>query len=212
MDSAPAIRCAGPAAHTDVLRDVAHELRQPLSTIESIAYYLAMVLPPADERARAQLNCIRQLVEQSNWILSSGLGLVGCAPAGAPVPIDLEELLTRAAAASVGQDRPTVRFALAGSLPLVQLDPGQGRDLAETLLILARQLAARGPVTISSEACCSGGAALLVSAPAQVSMSAFGPGAMLGLENARKIAEIHGGRLTLESSPEAGIRLTVMLP
>ena len=58
-----------------ILPSIAHEIRQPLGAIESIAYYLSMVLADSDGKHREQLTRIQQLVEQSNWILSSGLAL-----------------------------------------------------------------------------------------------------------------------------------------
>jgi signal transduction histidine kinase len=211
MDST-AIGRAEEVVATDVLRDVVHELRQPLSTIESLAFYLAMVLPPADERLRNQIAHIRQLVEQSNWILTSGLGLAWRDRHCTPVELDAEELITRAASASAASERMSVRLSLAGGLPHVKLDAAQGQELAEALLMLARQLAARGEVSLSSSSRREGGVELKVEAPGQVSLSGFGPGAMLGLENARRIAERHGGTLLLEALPETGIRLSVMLP
>ena len=54
-------------------QSVAHELRQPLSNIEAIAYYLSMILPQSDQKIQAQLARIRELVEQSDGILSSSL-------------------------------------------------------------------------------------------------------------------------------------------
>ncbi len=62
-------------AITEALSTVAHELRQPLSNIEAIAYYLSMILPPGDAKIQLQLARIRELVEQSDLILSSALGL-----------------------------------------------------------------------------------------------------------------------------------------
>jgi signal transduction histidine kinase len=67
----------------EVLGTLAHELRQPLSTIEAIAYYLSMILPPDDAKIQPQLARIRELVEQSNLILSDALGL-SPAPAARP--------------------------------------------------------------------------------------------------------------------------------
>ncbi len=58
-----------------VLETIAHELRQPLSAIESIAYYLSLVLPRDGGPAREQAARLQQLVEQSNWILTSALQL-----------------------------------------------------------------------------------------------------------------------------------------
>ena len=63
------------ATADEVLGTLAHELRQPLSNIEAIAYYLSLILPPGDEKIQVQLAHIRELVEQSNRILSTALGL-----------------------------------------------------------------------------------------------------------------------------------------
>ena len=70
----------------DLLGTLAHDLRQPLSNIETIAYYLSMILPPGDAKIQAQLARIRELVEQSNSILSSALELPP-APASGPQPV-----------------------------------------------------------------------------------------------------------------------------
>jgi len=70
-------------ATDEVLGSLAHELRQPLSNIEAIAYYLSMILPQGDAKLQGQLARIRELVEQSNSILSSALEM---APAAAASP------------------------------------------------------------------------------------------------------------------------------
>jgi nitrogen-specific signal transduction histidine kinase len=62
-------------ATDEVFGALAHDLRQPLSNIEAIAYYLSMILPPDDAKIQPQLARIRELVEQSNLILSTALGL-----------------------------------------------------------------------------------------------------------------------------------------
>ncbi|MBK5294679.1 MAG: hypothetical protein JJE04_23735, partial [Acidobacteriia bacterium] len=49
-----------------VVRHLTHELRQPLSTVESIAYYLQMVTPRQDLKTQHQLEKLQQLVEQMN--------------------------------------------------------------------------------------------------------------------------------------------------
>ena len=104
-----------------MLGTLAHELRQPLSNIEAIAYYLRMVLPPGDAKIQAQLERVRELVEQSNWILSSALSLAKSAPDGTPPaapPVILDELITESVIAS-GAAQANVHLALSGDLPLV---------------------------------------------------------------------------------------------
>ena len=60
-------------APVDILGTVAHELRQPLSNIEAIAYYLTLVLPKGDRKIQAQVERIRELVQQTNEIISNSV-------------------------------------------------------------------------------------------------------------------------------------------
>ena len=50
-----------------------HDLRQPLSTMEAIAYYLEMTLPANMVEARGHLQRLQRLVEESNSILASAV-------------------------------------------------------------------------------------------------------------------------------------------
>ncbi len=49
--------------------ELAHDLRQPLSAIEAISYYLEMTLPPDEEEARGLLGRIQTLLEQADCLL-----------------------------------------------------------------------------------------------------------------------------------------------
>jgi len=49
----------------DAVRELVHELRQPLSSIEAIAYYLEMTLPADQFQARQYMRRIQQLVEET---------------------------------------------------------------------------------------------------------------------------------------------------
>ena len=80
--AAPETQSSSPAV---VLQTIAHELRQPLSAIESIAYYLSLVLPRDGGPARKQARRLQQLVEQSNWILTCALQLADRVATGAAV-------------------------------------------------------------------------------------------------------------------------------
>ena len=51
------------------VRDLIHRLRQPLSTIETCACYLRLVLPEEASRMHAQLDTIEKQVEDANRIL-----------------------------------------------------------------------------------------------------------------------------------------------
>jgi K+-sensing histidine kinase KdpD len=197
----------------NVLRGIAHEIRQPLGAIESIAYYLSMVLADSDGKHREQLMRIQQLVEQSNWILSNGLGLADRRSA-APESIDLEELITYVVSARPVSLDPPVVCDFAAGLPLVRLDPGFGRALIENLLGLFRHLATD---THPARICTRGardGVELEVSteAPGYRSVASLPSGSALSLDSARHIATQHGGSCTWLIDPAGGIRVRVMLP
>lgn len=55
------------------LRQIAHDVRQPLSGIENIAYILGMSSSEKDPKTIARLEQLRHLVEQANWILEDAL-------------------------------------------------------------------------------------------------------------------------------------------
>ena len=56
-----------------VLQDLAHALRQPLSAIEAIAYFLNMTLPPGQLETSSHLMRLQELVAESNAILCEAL-------------------------------------------------------------------------------------------------------------------------------------------
>jgi signal transduction histidine kinase len=64
-DPAQRAECSG--APTSPLQELAHELRQPLGTIESIAYYLQIT--SSDEKLNLQLGHIQALVNEASDIL-----------------------------------------------------------------------------------------------------------------------------------------------
>jgi len=65
---------APPAAlQYPVLSSLAHDLRQPLSNIEAIVYHLATILPQNDHKVQAHLERIRELVQETDQILSDSL-------------------------------------------------------------------------------------------------------------------------------------------
>lgn len=197
----------------NVLRAVAHEIRQPLGAIESIAYYLSMVLPEGDGKHREQLTRIQQLVEQSNWIMSNGLGLAD-GRAAAPETLDLEELITHAIAARPVSLDPPVECDFEPGLPQVRLDPGFGKALVENLLGLFRHLATETHPAIVRTRAAAAGVELEIStgAPGYRSLASLPPGSALSFDCASRIAALHGGSCTHSIDPASGIRVRVMLP
>lgn len=79
------LRHGAESVPSQVLSTMVHDLRQPLSNIESIAYYLTLVLPKGDPNIQAQLERIRELVQQTSDILSDSVRQTGCAQPVDPV-------------------------------------------------------------------------------------------------------------------------------
>jgi len=195
------------------LQTIAHELRQPLSAIESIAYYFSLALPRDSWPARKQARRLQHLVEQSNWILTCALQLADNTPL-APQPLNLEELVIQTVNSRTTQGEPRIHLELAGGLPLVNLDPGRGRILLENLLTLFRQLASDPhPVRVTTAAGESGvSLGIACAIPGYRAEASLGPGCSLSLQSARRVVEGHGGSFNIQVDAVSGVSLKVVLP
>ena len=56
------------------LRELIHDLRQPLSSIEAIAYYLEMTLPADQVQAREHMTQLQRLVAEASAVLERNAG------------------------------------------------------------------------------------------------------------------------------------------
>jgi signal transduction histidine kinase len=54
------------------MADIVHDLRQPLGTLDACAYYLELILPESDARAREQLTEMRSQLDYAGRILDEG--------------------------------------------------------------------------------------------------------------------------------------------
>ena len=185
------------AAPGDVMRVLAHDIRQPLSTIESIAYYLTLILPQ-DEKVHEQLDRIQQLVEQSNWMVTSGL-LLSDTLSVPHESVDLRELMQHIDVAGFDVE--------ICDTPHVHVDPPLLRAMIENLVTLFRQFPGRPSLRIRNE----GEIDFCSSAIGHRSESSFCPGSTLSIQGVRRVAESHGGSLHVSIHPETGIKLRVML-
>jgi len=201
MNSATGVQPAAAVSGTQsssvaVLQTVAHELRQPLSAIESIAYYLNLVLPTDGGTRRAHAARLQELVEQSNWIITCALQLADPAPFAAEL-LDLDELITHTitARAEIDHAQDTragsagVQVKLAGGLPRMLLDPARMRNLRENRLTLFQQVSGEQyPITLSTRAEKQGVCLRIsTSSPGYRSEAYLGPGSELSLESARRV-------------------------
>jgi signal transduction histidine kinase len=62
-----------PGSVEALIRQLVHDLRQPLSTIQNCASYLELVLPEASPAAQAQLRMIERQVEEADSLLLESL-------------------------------------------------------------------------------------------------------------------------------------------
>jgi two-component system sensor histidine kinase BaeS len=206
-----------------VVRHIAHELRQPLSTIESIAFYLDMVLPRTEGKARKQLAKLQQEVHHINWILSDAIHFLQAAPLQ-PQLLDLTEVVAKSLSEWEDCEGFSVRLRLAPDLPPVEMDLEQVQHMLRNLVaffgriceaggvIVLRTYAADREVVLEATTTATGlssGDCDLLFAPFDARLPG---GSGLGLASMRRIAEAHGARLETHTNRASGISLSVAFP
>lgn len=205
---------------TTMVRQIAHELRQPLSTIESIAYYLELILPRSDERARAQVERLQQLVDQSNWIVSNAVNFVQASPA-IPQEVVLSELVSLAT--SECRMDNALRLDMEPEAT-VRLDPGQAVHLIRNLLMFFRKIATeQAPLCISlnegrdlTRIRFSTTAVVFAEYDVRLMFepysAALPSGSGLSLASVKRIVEAHEGDIEIDVSPATGTTIVLILP
>ncbi len=206
---------------TAIMQHLAHELRQPMSTIESIAYYLSIVIPREDSRFSAQLQRLQEQIQQINGILDDTIYYLGASPRY-PRPIDLNDLVRRCVDRVPGA--APVRMRLAERLPAVHLDREQARHFLRSVISVFRRLSeGGGPVTVSTSATGAivqleihaAGTAPGLAEPEHLCepfAPALPPSEGLSMASAKRIAEAHGAVMDFEPDGTGGLRLTVTFP
>lgn len=198
---------------SEVMRHLAHDLRQPLGTIESIACYLELVLSP-EHKAFPHVVKLRELVEQAGTMLSDAVHILQVAPLRRE-PVDLNELVAEAAE----------RFPLeCQPLPTLRLDPAQIRHMLYNLCtVLPGMSYDEGSVAIRTFAETGwAGIELTLAIDEAVRrticdlLAPFGAelrdGAGFPLLAIRKIVDAHGGRLQIGDTSDGGMALRVRFP
>lgn len=210
---------AHPHDAASVVRHLAHELRQPLSTIEAIAYYLEMVLPDDNARTWPQIEQLREAVQQADWILSDAVHYVQAAPPN-PRTVDLRELVFQAVRdISENAEEEWISTTLHPEATPVQFDPEQGRHMLRNVLQFFRLVSKPEPCVTVRTTVKAGWVDLEfhsrgLDLPAEDLDAVFGPfstrlpaGSGLALASARRIAEAHGGGIEFHSGPGVGALL-----
>jgi two-component system sensor histidine kinase BaeS len=203
-----------------LMADVAHELRTPLSILQGrIEGLLDGVYPRDDVRIGellAETQHLARLVDDVRTLANAEAGALDLRKE----LVDVAELI-RDAAAAIGSP---IAVHVPDELPAIEIDPMRIREVLLNLLSNAVQHASEGSVSIAAEA---------RSRELVIRVRDDGPGIAadelprlferfhkgrdsrgsgLGLSIARKLAHAHGGTIDVESSAGAGTTFTVSLP
>ncbi len=196
-----------------VVRQLAHQLRQPLATIEQISSYLEIALPPADARSRRRLAQLQRELRRALWTLSDTAFYFDTAPRFAL--LDLKEVVSGALAEWHAGDTGWICVHSDDDLRPVRLDAAQIQHMLRTLvLFFAADPAARRATLVRTYA---EGAAVVVEITAPDSRV---PRELISAEDcfgaplatARRILEGHGARLETDQGPDDRFRLRMVFP
>jgi signal transduction histidine kinase len=210
-----------PTEFADFIRNLAHELRQPLSVIESIAFYLDLVLPANATNEREQLAKLQDLADQSGWMVSNALDFVQASSA-TPERVDLKEILQLAVALFSDRAAHVAADALRDA-PAVRADRAQAERLFRNLLIFFQHAKAAGPIAFDA-AFDNGSGFVVIQAAARAAASPreierlfqpFHPslpaGVGLAMASMVRIAEAHGGWIRT-SAGDNRVTVQIALP
>ncbi|MCS7025889.1 MAG: hypothetical protein NZV14_13890 [Bryobacteraceae bacterium] len=205
-----------------VVRHLAHELRQPLSTIESSAFYLQVLLQNHPNASiTSHLSRIQAGVQHLDWILADFVHYL-CSIEPKPQLVDLCEILGGILAEPPFANASEIVFTASDSPILVLLDPAHAQHLVRTAIHVFRQLAAGDQplrIQLASE-----GESVLFEVSVSVSrwegdggnlFKPFSPhvpsGLGLAFASVQTICEKHRGCARLLAE-QKGLRLQVRLP
>ena len=215
------------AALGQLTAGLAHELRNPLSTIKSSSELLLQNLPAGNELALELAGFISSEVDRTNSLITRFLDFARPLKLKLDAAVDLAQILDK----SVDQVRRhspafdvTIHRNYSADLPMLVLDQELMGIVFYNLLLNAAQASPKGaPITIKTR---------IIDAAVEVSVidrgsgvdgnnlkNIFNPffttksdGVGLGLAIVSKIVDEHGGRITVDSTPKEGSVFHVFLP
>jgi two-component system, sensor histidine kinase RegB len=216
------------AAVTTLAAGAAHELGSPLTTIAVAVKELQRsieALPPEHSRALGgDAALIRSEVDRCRTILDRLAANAGHASGEAPVELRPSDIATQITANLPGVHRRRLEVSSGANGAAVAVPLGPLVQAVRSLLQNAFEAGA-GPVTLSVDSdaaglrvlVCDPGPGMTPEVLSRVGEPFFstrppGRGLGLGVFIARTLSEQMGGRLSLESNPEAGTRARIEIP
>ncbi len=197
---------------------IGHELRNPLAVIDS-SLHLLQRRGTGDPALRKHLDRIGRQVAVSNRIITDLLELVGDRPPNR-APVSLRELVDDAVLGLRRAEQVSFQSEVGDLEPRVD-----GSQIRQVLVNLLQNSVDAGATQVRVTARDVGGALELAveddgcGVSKEVRARAFDPlfttkakGSGLGLALCRRIAEKHGGRLTVAGAPGGGARFVLELP
>ena len=207
---------------------VSHELRNPLTAIRNVTYYLNTRLGDADDRVQQNLDILQREVERASRIMTD---LLDFSRVRSPSlqPTDLKPVLEEALARAAPPPQVTVKVEVQPDLPPVMTDADQMQQVFVNLITNAVQAMPEGgtlevhatqrevePGTWNVElAFTDTGEGI----PEENMSRLFEPlfttrakGIGLGLAISQRLVEAHGGSIEVHSEVGVGSTFTVRLP
>jgi signal transduction histidine kinase len=214
----------------NLLADIAHELRTPLSVIQGQAEGMLDGLYPADrehlEPVLEETHVMARLLDDLQTLFTAEAGALKLHREPVPAWQLVEDVVAafRSGAQAAGV---LLEREVAASLPPLDVDPLRVGEVLSNLLSNAlRHTPSGGSVTVSAELAGGGRSVAFVVAdtgsgiPPEELPHVFdrfvkakdSGGAGLGLAIARTLVEAHGGRIAAESGPGPGTTIRFELP
>ena len=202
---------------------IAHELRQPLSTMESLSCYLEIVLPPHETKAHLQVAKMQELLRQANWILSDAVHFLQAARVH-PVLMDWNETVMEIVSEGGATPGETIEFTLDDSIPPILFDLDQAWHLAMGVYLFLRKLSRNKSQVKVSSRLLPGLVELEFAAAAPEANpdcceSLFEPfsshcpaGSGLAMASAKRIVQSHGGTIEVQTRPEDLVVIAMRFP
>ncbi len=214
------------AALGEMSAGIAHEIRNPLGVISSSAQLLGRKIPAPADGVRQLLDIIQEETIRLNGLITDFLSF-GRPARPVPSRVDLRTVAARAVEHLEGLARER-SIRVVAELPATPMSASVDPDMIQQVLLnlLLNALDASRPEGVVTVRLLSEDGTLRLEvhdtgcgiAPENQS-KIFNPffttkekGTGLGLANAHRIIETHGGSLTVSSSPEAGTTFRITLP